>query len=197
MTFDSTSFGNVIPFSVRDGLPGAKSDFLLARSKIVLKTSLYQPTPAAYGIAALDAVRLSECQAEVRFSVELRWDHPGQHLLCGLVTPDHSRGVAIALDPTSGSIVDALHGAGPLSYSIATPLLPGRPVRIEIRLQRFGKNCLCAVTAGSSVASYPAFLSTGEEVFHAVVGSDVGSGSSVNFRNAVLTLTQAEGAKVA
>ena len=197
MTSDFTSADNVIPFSTQEGSLDAKGEFLLARSKIVLKTSLYQPIPAAYGITTLDAVRLTECHAEVRFSVELRWDHPGQHLLCGLVTPDHSRGIAIALEPASGSIIDTLHGAGPLSYSIASPLLPGRPVRIEIRLQRFGKNCICSVTAGASVASYPAFLSTGEEVFHAVVGSDVGSGSAVNFRNALLTLTQMEGAKVA
>lgn len=196
MTSDSTSSsGKIIPFSADSA--GAKSDFFVARSKIVLKTSLHQPIPAAYGIATLDAVRLSECQANLRFTVELRWDQPGQTLLCGLITPDHTRGVAVVLDPASGAIIDALNGAGPLGFLLGAPLLPGKPVRVEIRLLRFGKNCICSVAAGAGVVSYPAFLSTGEEVFHAVAGSDVGSGSSVHFRNAVLSVAQSDGAKVA
>lgn len=195
MTPDSTSTGNIIPF--RGGSADAPKDFLVAHSKIVLKTSLHQPMPPAYGIATLDAFRLPEGQAEVRFSVELRWDQKGQSLLCGLVTPDHARGVAVVLDPSSGAVVDALNGAGPLGYLLSGPIVPGRPVRVEIRLQRFGRNCICSVSAGAGVVGYPAFLLSGEEAFHAVVGGDVECSSSVHFRNAILTVLRSEGVKVA
>lgn len=192
---DSSSPAKIIPFDHSSS--DAQPDFLLAQSKIVLKTALYPPMPAAYGITRLDGVRVTECHAEVRFTVELRWDQPGQSLLCGLISSDHTKGVAVVLEPASGAVVDALNGAGPLGYLLGGPALPGRPVRIEVRLQRFGKNCICSVIAGAGLVNCPAFLSAGEEVFHAVVGSDVGSGSSVRFRHAVLTLTASAGAKVA
>lgn len=190
-----SSTTNIVPF--RPDLSESTGAFVTSRSKILMKTSLHQPISDAYGIHSVDAVRIADFRADVKFSTELRWEQIRQSLICGLLTPDYRKGIAIALDVTSGGIVDVLNGAGPLGYLSTAPLMPGQAISFALQLQKFGRNFIASVSVMGENLTYPAFVSPGEETFYAVVGSDVGSGSSVSHRNSVLHVRQSGQAKVA
>tara|TARA_R110002096_G_scaffold273422_10_gene467304 strand:- start:4403 stop:4891 length:489 start_codon:yes stop_codon:yes gene_type:complete len=150
--------------------------------------SIHRLLPDAYGINILEEARVAAFTAEIDFKVELRQDQPRQSLLCGLVNPEFSKGIAIAIDPCSGTILDVLNGMGPLGYLTATPVLPTRPLHCELRIQKFGKNHICTVFIEGESIMYPAFVSGTDLVFNAVVGSDVQSGTTASYRKPVLNV---------
>lgn len=184
----SISSSKIIPFNPFLQSETNTDDFVTSRSKIIMKTNSESHLPDAYGINIVDAARVMEFNAEIGFQVELRHDQIRQSLLCGLVNPEFTKGIAIAIDPGSGAIVDALNGAGPLGYLTCTPLLPQRPIRCELRIQKFGKNHICSVFVEGESIMYPAFVTGSELVFNAIVGSDVPGGSSVSYRNPLLNV---------
>ena len=189
MNYIPSSCSNIIPFQPQPTLSRPyQGEFTSTRSNILMKTNSEHPLPDAFGINTLDAAHVSEFNAEVSFQVELRHDQLRQSLLCGLVNPDYTKGIAISIDPGSGGIVDALNGAGPLGYLTCTPLLPQRPVFCELRIQKFGKNHICSVSVEGESVMYPAFVSGTDLVFNAIVGSDVPSGSKVSYRNPMLNV---------
>lgn len=175
-------------------LPTARADrnsggeFVTTRSKIIMKTNSVPPLPEAFGITIVDATRVTEFNSEVVFDVELRHDQIRQQLLCGLVSPDYTKGLAIAIDPGSGAVIDALNGAGALGYLNSAPLLPHRPLECRLRIQKFGKNHICSVAIQGESIMYPAFLSDRCLAYNAIVGSDVPSGSKTAYRNPSLSL---------
>lgn len=160
-----------------------------------MKTNSVHPLPEAFGITIVDAARAAEFNAEICFDVELRHEQLRQQLLCGLVSPNYTKGMAIAIDPATGAIVDALNGAGVLGYLNSAPLLPHHPLRVQLRIQKFGKNHICSVSIQGESIMYPAYLSDTTLAYNAIVGSDVPSGSKVAYRNPALSVNSA--AKVA
>lgn len=177
----------IIPFPKRNATTSHSHS---AKSNRFMKTanSIHRFLPDAYGINILEEARVAAFTAEIDFQVELRQDQPRQSLLCGLVNPEFSKGIAIAIDPGSGAIIDALNGMGPLGYLTATPILPTRPLRCELRIQKFGKNHICTVFVEGESIMYPAFVSGTDLVFNAVVGSDVPSGTTASYREPVLSV---------
>ncbi|MFT5465794.1 MAG: hypothetical protein ACI8UO_000890 [Verrucomicrobiales bacterium] len=153
-----------------------------------MKTNAVHPLPEAFGITIVDASRVTEFNSEVSFDVELRHDQIRQQLLCGLVSPDYTKGLAIAIDPSTGAVIDALNGAGTLGYLNSAPLLPHRPLTCQLRIQKFGKNHICSVSIKGESIMYPAFLSDKRLSFNAIVGSDVPSGSKTAYRNPSLSM---------
>lgn len=153
-----------------------------------MKTNSEHPLPEAFGITIVDAARASDFNAEVSFDVELRHDQIRQQLLVGLVSPDYTKGMAIAIDPGTGAVVDALNGSGALGYLTTAPLLPHRPLTCTMRIQKFGKNHICSVSIQGESIMYPAFLSDDRLIFNAIVGSDVPSGSKTAYRNPVVSV---------
>ncbi len=179
---------NILPFP-QTAHSSFHSNYISVRSKILMKTcSPHDSLPDAYGINLVDSARVNEFNAEIDFKVELRHDQLRQSLLCGLMNPDFTKGIAIAIDPSSGAIIDALNGAGALGYLTCTPMLPGSPIRCELRIQKFGKNHICSVFVENESIMYPAFVSGTDLNFNAVVGSDVSSGSTVSYRDPVLNV---------
>ena len=154
-----------------------------------MKTSLDHPLSDAYGIDILDTARLTEFNGTLHFEVELRQEVMRQTLMCGMINPSYTRGIAVALDPSSGAIVDVLNGAGVLGY-ITRPLMPGEPIKFELKIQKFGKNHICSVVVEGEVIMYPAFIAGPQDAFNAVVGSDVETGNEVSHRNGNLTSGQ-------
>jgi hypothetical protein len=180
---------NLVPFpsSSRSPRPAPEAaDFSTARGKILLKTRPGHPVTAAYGIELIDAIRLSEFQPEARFSVELRRDHLRQSLLCGLLDPTYRTGIAVSVDPVTGAVMDLAQDGGVLGYMRRSCLGFSEPVRVELRLQRFGRNVLTSVFIDGDSFFYPSFVSESHEVFQALVGSDVDSGAAVSYRHASL-----------
>lgn len=154
-----------------------------------MKTNSDHPLSDAYGIEILDAARLSEFNANLSFQVELRYDQMRQTLMCGLINSSYTKGIAIAMDPSSGAIVDVLNGAGVLGYITTTPIYPNQPIQFELKIQKFGKNHICSVVIEGESIMYPAFIAGPQDAFNAVVGSDVDSTSEVSHRNGSLAST--------
>ncbi len=179
-------FDNVIPFTTA-AFRSAGSPYEVADRKIIMRSGGTGSVEEAYGIELLRSERLRSGQRELSFSVTLKNDRPGQSLLCGLVTADYRKGVAIAIDPASGAIIDRLYGTGPIGYLSHATLLPEKPVRVELKIQRFGKNHLTSVRVEGEGLMYPAFVASADLVFSAVVGGDVASGSKVSYREVELT----------
>lgn len=140
-------------------------------------------SPEAFGILQVDEERVTESTTEIVFRVKLRREQMRQSVFCGLVTPDYRGGVAISLDPVSGGIVDVINGAGPMGYLTVTPILPDSLIPVEIQLQKYGANYICSLKVFDEVVMYPSFVSQREEVFKAVVGSDIDSGSRIVFED--------------
>ncbi len=186
MNLNNSHPDKILPFR---SVANHSSDFVSVRPKIIMKTTCtHQSLPEAFGINIVDAARVTDFNLEIDFKVELRHDQLRQSLLCGLVNPDFTKGIAISIDPGSGAIVDALNGAGALGYLTMTPILPSRPIHCELRIQKFGKNHICTVFVEGESVMYPAFVSGKDLVFNAIVGSDVPSGSRVSYRDPVLNV---------
>ncbi len=178
---------NLIPFPVpATSFRPVAGEFTSTRAKILLKTRPGHPVTDAYGIELIDAARLTALHPEIAFSVELRRDHLRQSLLCGLLTSSYTAGVAVAIDPVTGCVMDLIHEAGVIGYMNRSCLGFEEPFRVEIRMQRFGRNLIATVAVDDECFLYPACLTGPEDIYQAMVGSDVDSGSSVSYRHAFL-----------
>ena len=178
---------NVVPLAPMNNHT-SHGDFVMTRSKIIMKTNSVHPLPEAFGITIVDAARATDSNSEISLDIELRHDQLRQQLLCGLVTPDYRQGLAIAIDPATGAVADALNRAGALGYLSSAPFLPNRPIHCRLTIQKFGKNHICSVSINGSAITYPAFLSSQRLIFNAIVGSDVPSGSKIAYRNPALRI---------
>lgn len=178
------SSSKLIPF------PGTKrnrpTDFTISRCKIFMRTPPAHPVTAAYGIELIDAVRMNHLHTEVMFQVELRRDHLRQSLLCGLLNPSYTSGIGVAIDPVTGAVMDLVNEAGVIGYMSRSCLSTDEPISIELRLQRFGRNLISSVVIDDDSFMYPAFLAGHQEIFQAMVGSDIDSGATVSYRRPVL-----------
>jgi hypothetical protein len=184
MNFAPTHPSNLIPFpsttSARVTRPGM--DFSISRCKIFMRTPPSHPVTSAYGVELIDAVRMSQFHSEVTFRVELRRDHLRQSLLCGLLNPSYTAGIGIAIDPVTGSVMDLVNDAAVIGYMSRSCLSTDEPLSVELRLQRFGRNLISTVAIDDDSFMYPAFLAGHQEIFQAMVGSDIDSGAVVSYR---------------
>ena len=180
----------IIPFP--NQVSSSSGEFVTTRSKIIMKTNSNSDhlLPEAFGFSILDAVRVRDFNTTIDFQVDLQAEGLRETLLCGLVSTDYKRGIAITVDPSTGAIVDALNGAGALGYLTTDPFLGQKPVHCALQIHKFGRNHICTVTIEGESLMYPAFVSESgdEEIFNALVGSDVASGPKISYRSPILTM---------
>jgi hypothetical protein len=165
------------------------SDFTISRCKIFMRTPPSHPVTSAYGIELIDAVRMNHLHTELVFNVELRRDHLRQSLLCGLLNPSYTAGIGVAIDPVTGAVMDLVNEAAVVGYMSRSCLSMEEPISVQLRLQRFGRNLISSVVIDDESFMYPAFLAGHQEIFQAMVGSDIDSGASVSYRRPVLRST--------
>jgi len=171
--------------------PGTKrtrpsTDFTISRCKIFMRTPPAHAATSAYGIELIDAVRMNHLHSEVMFDVELRRDHLRQSLLCGLLNPTYTSGIGVSIDPVTGAVSDLVNDAAVIGYMSRSCLSTEEPVSVQLRLQRFGRNLISSVIIDGESFMYPAFLAGHQEVFQAMIGSDIDSGATVSYRRPVL-----------
>ena len=170
-------------------LASPPSEFSVSRCKIFMRTPPAHPVTAAYGIELIDALRMGQFHSEVCFQVELRRDHLRQSLLCGLLNPSYTAGIGVAIDPVTGVVMDLVNDAGVIGYMSRSCLSTDEPISVKLRLQRFGRNLISTVEIDDDSFMYPAFLGGHQEIFQAMVGSDIESGATVSYRRPVLRST--------
>jgi len=161
----------------------------VSRCKIFMRTPSAHPVTSAYGIELIDAVRMGQFHSEVVFQVELRRDHLLQSLLCGLLNPSYTAGIGVAIDPVTGAVMDLVNEAGVIGYMSRSCLSTDEPFSVKLRLQRFGRNLISTVEIDDDSFMIPAFLGGHQEIFQAMVGSNIESGATVSYRRPVLRTT--------
>lgn len=187
------SASTIIPFpSLNKNQPPVVvvDEFTSERSSLILKTRSAEGAviPAAFHVAALKSSWLEERNALLEFQVELRYERFNQVLLFGLVNSNHSQGIAIAVDPTSGAVTDAINGMGVLGHIPALPYGSGHCYCCSLRIHKFGNNYICAVFIDGDSIMYPAFASDCMHEFNGMVGTDINSGPEVTYRQPQIAL---------
>ena len=135
-------------------------------------------TPALeqFTVQAVDEIRFSSSNAELRYSVEIEPRSVTNRVLVGLVDQQRRNGMAIAIYPATGEVCDVINDGGVIGYLSSAPLNPSAPIRCELTLFRFGKNFVCSAMIDGETFLYPAFCYDPDLPMAAVVGKESHNG---------------------
>jgi len=146
------------------------------------------PSLGQFKLHALEQACLGDSQSQVIFNVELEHEQITQRVVIALLDENRETGAAVAIYPATGEVCDLTNGGGVIGYLSVSPLVPHQPVRCELLLYRFGRNCVCSVRVHGETFLYPAFVIDGAPRMTALVGYDTGEG--IEWNHSSLTITE-------
>ena len=162
----------------------------LSKPILTMKSHHTIPTLPQFKLHALEQTCLSDSQSQVSFNVEIEHEQITQRIVIALLDENRESGAAVAIYPATGEVCDLTNGGGVIGYLSGSPLVPHQPVKCEILLYRFGRNCVCSVRAHGETFLYPAFMIDGSPRLTALVGYD--SGNGIGWSKSSLTVAESK-----
>jgi hypothetical protein len=152
-----------------------------------------------HGNVLFAAERLHDCRmpsgaAILRLEVRCVTVEYGQKLFFGLLEVDGlsmkagSAGLAVSVDPETGTVEDLHNDSGVIGYVASAPMQPGTEVRLAMSAWFYGRVVIPQLWVGAENVLHPALLMETDGRLSALAGGEITSGNSPRFDHAELTI---------
>ncbi len=117
-----------------------------------------------YAVSKVHSTEPPSATGDVSFQVEVTLGAEGQHIFVGLLETsalairEHSPGIGISLDPTTGAITDVVNDQGVIGYLEDEDLHPGRKLHVAIELEVLNEVCIPRINISGEKFLHPALL---------------------------------------